>query len=879
MSGWTVPLSSSPQAPSTPGTGQNSTDLFAKSPNGFLKSSFASNPSTTPAGPPPSSARSFTPADPPPSSVTGSSQLGSGKTLFKSKAATTANGSHRKNVNPISSSTIDGDKLARFLDKNHGLEFLNNHGKHTKNTFGVPSSSPPGPVSGEEEDSYDEESEAHVDEGDGRRSDDEDGTMDVDLREARITFGLGSTMSSIPYGSMANGNSVGLNSSIMDATPLGVKRTRGGGSISASDSLRSTKRSSRPKQDSAIPSIAKSIAIRNGAASLEEEDDFIIETERILQQDLYSTEVLGAGQDHALNTGLPNVSENLSRCWRSAFAEDLEKIAPEQVSFKGVGPDESAPPMHKASFLGALQLQLRHPPPARGKQALALGRLNRLSKNERPPQFDHAPSNPTAYPKVLVDWLNDCHNPYESVNIDVQRFHPNPTAHANYWDIIFSLTLRGKLGDVIQLCKRSDFARARTAREDRKGSEGYNNVEVRNIERVVNRAVQVLERCPSLQDDNWNVTGNDWILFRKRIEQELDDLATFAEGRDRDMDPADSTFEASNFGLRSTKMGLSQSARKAESRVPWTVYQNLKAVYGILLGGTTEILAMAQDWVEATVGLTIWWTGNDDEDMAVGSVALTRRSLRQSQSRGTRLVDVNTNAAYLRRLATSFRLVTDENLNDDQLPIDTLNPVEVGLASVFEGNVEGVMGILRAFSLPVASAVADIANKGGWFDTRGEVLMNGLDESDLMTLSGPLQERQLITRDTVLMEYADALSHRDNIQGVQGAMAEEGWELSISILARLEDEHLATRTVKDLLHRLPRDSDARVDKILRTCSRFGIIAEARDITEVSITSLRLLICAKLFRNTPTMLPKLLTITALLSSTTLERSAEQKPRMC
>src|ERR1700710_311389 len=66
MSGFQVPYSSSP--PATPDK---------KSSNGNNLFSFgASNPSTTPAGPPPSSSGSFTPAGLPPSSFLGSSIIG-----------------------------------------------------------------------------------------------------------------------------------------------------------------------------------------------------------------------------------------------------------------------------------------------------------------------------------------------------------------------------------------------------------------------------------------------------------------------------------------------------------------------------------------------------------------------------------------------------------------------------------------------------------------------------------------------------------------------------------------------------------------------------------------------------------------------------------
>ena len=720
-----------------------------------------------------------------------------------------------------------------MLDNSNDLALSKESGVTSNDTFVVPHSSPTVGQTG-----YDDDGEEYTDE-DAEGSDDamsdegseqmEAGNTEGDSRLHDQSLNLGSIMSHPSNGTSANGLSNPFNTSFINATPRGVKRSRGGASI-YNPSSRSAGRSFRPKHDSAIPSIAKSIASRMGVAPLNESDEFIVETERILQKELYGTESLG-GHDQALSTGLPDVAEKLSRFWRSSCTRDAAFSAPKQVSFQGIGPDESALPMHKATFLGALQLQLHHPPTAKGKQALAVVHRNRSSLSTRA-GYDQTPPNPTAFPGILVEWLNHSHNPYEAVNVEVLKYHPNPTAHGNYWDIIFSLTLRGKLGDVIHLFQRSNFVHARSSREDRKDDYGYSTMQIRNIERVINRAIQVCERCPSLQEDDWNVTGNDWILFRNRVEQELHDLATFSEGRDRDNDPPESSFEASNFGLRSTKMGLSQSARKAESQVPWTVYQNLKTIYGILLGGNSEILAMAQDWVEATVGLTIWWAGEDDEDVAVGSVALTRHSLHRSQTRGTRLVDVNANAAYLRRLANSFELVTDGIVGDGQLAIDTLNPIEVGLASIFQDNFEGMMGLIRAFSLPVAAAVAEVASLGGWFESRTGTVMNGLDESDLLMLSGPVQHKQFLTRDAISMEYAEAVSERDDIRSARGAAAEEGWELSISILTRLEDETLATRTVKDLLQRLPRDSDERVDKILRTCGRFGIIAEARGITEV-----------------------------------------------
>ena len=846
MSGWTVPVSSSPQIPSTPQSGKPTKNFFSKPLNGSAKTSFAPNPSTTPAGPPPSSVGSFTPAEPPPSSIFGSSQLGSGKTLFRSKGSSVANSGLRKANNRVPSNSIDKDKLARFLDGSSRFELSN--GGLAKNKFDIPSSSPPaGMSSDEEEGDYEDESEALDEDADAEVSEEEDeeqeqeekGRTAAEPGPTKDSLELGSFLSSTSNDTQANGNTTMLRSSILGTTPRGVKRSYGGFN-SSNFSQSSPKRSSKQDYESAIPRIVRSMASQLGVAKLQERDDFIVGTEDIITQELYGTEILGDQHEQALMAGLPKASERLSNFWRSHCAQDLAKFATRQEYVKGIGPDESAPSVHKATFLAALLLQLRHPPTARGKQALAIARLNRSFIHSKPPELDDMPSNPIAFPKLLIDWLKTSHDPYEALNADVQRFKPNPTAHFNYWDVLFSMTLRGRLGDVIHLLKRSDFNHARTARDDRKDDDGYSNVQIRNIDRVINRAAQVLEHSPSIRDDNWNVTGNDWILFRKRVEQAIRDLATFAEGRNHDADRAESTLEASNFGLQSTTMGLSRSARRAESQVPWSVYQNLKAMYGILLGESTEILAMAQDWVEATIGLTVWWAGDDDEDVAVGSVALARQSLKQSSAHVNRLVDINPSAAYLRRLAFALERVDAESSNEQGFAINTLNPVEVGLASVFEGDVAGVVGLLRAWSLPVASGVVEIASAGGWLDLQPSMgVMSGLDESDLIMLNGRVPAEKFMTRDASLVLYAEALSYRGKVHGSDQGTVCEGWELSICILTRLDDETLAAGKVRDLLQGLPTDSDVRVDMILGTCKRFGITKEARGIAEVGSISVLL----------------------------------------
>lgn len=618
-------------------------------------------------------------------------------------------------------------------------------------------------------------------------------------------------------------------SSAVNGTPRGVKRSRGGAAISYSP-LRSVVRQRDPRNDSPIPTIAKDMATQLGVARLVEPDDLIVKSEKIVNQ-LYHPEE-GLEQEPDYEALLSAASQELSKVWQESRDQDQKNTPPEPNDLIGIGPEDSAPDYHKASFFGALLLQLHHPPTAKGMQAFAVSKFGRSSNLGQSLGPSRSQYRPTAPPKVLLDWLNERHNPYADSAATLKSHLPDPTAHMNYWDIIYSSMLRGKISDVISILKRSNFQKARTAREDGQGDGGYHDMTLKNIKRVIDRAVQVLEMCPALQDDDWNIAGNEWLLFRKRIDRAVADLTTFAEGRNKDAEPSGPTFEASNFGIKSPSLALSQSARRAESQVPWTIYQNLKAMYGIILGGDTEVVASAQDWVEATIGLAVWWNGDEDEEIAVGSLALTRRSLRRSQSRGSRFVDINPTEAYLQRLAHAFEGVTDDE-EGDLFQINTINPVEVGLASIFQGNVEGVFGLLRCMSLPVASAVVEVACLGNWYHSAPSTgLMDDFDESDLLVLSSHGQQQKPVTRDGLLIEYAEALVEREQVKDSASPTPTEGWELSMELLARLQDARKADKKVSDLIKRLPLDSDHKVDKVLQHCHAFEMHEEAHRVAEV-----------------------------------------------
>lgn len=685
-------------------------------------------------------------------------------------------------------------------------------------------SSPPREGYSSESDDGNEPGEEDLNE-EGVSEESERGTMDEDSPQDSI---LGASSRNHSFW---NEDYSGYGSRLGVEMPRGIKRSRGGATISQGPFHGDGKVHSK-RRDSAIPTLAKNMASRIGIANLDDPDKLILRTESIMGR-LYNPEYVAEGQEPVQEAIIPTVVEDLSKLWQTFVHRSVDGLHMQGDYIIGIGPDENAPGLPKASFLATLLLQLHHPPPAKGKQASALPLLNQSMNFIEPQQHPVVPLNPTALPKVLLDWLQDNYCPYTVATKNLIAYQPNPTAHVNYWDLVLSLTLRGQLSAVLNLLKISDFKRAWTAREDERGQDGYHGTQLGNIERVINRAILLLESCPALQDGDWNVTGSAWHMFRKRVEHASDYLANFAEGRDRDLDPLDPAFEASNFGIKNPSMKLSQSSRQAESKVPWSIYQNLKAIYGIFLGGVTEIISCAQNWVEVTTGLTIWWDGDDDDDeFVMGSSAMSRRALRHSVSRGARLVDINHTAAYLRRLASAFEQATDTS-DETMFQINPINVVEVGLASLCEGNVEQVLAFLRGWSLPISSAVVQIASLGGWYNpSAGGAMMAGFNESDLMVLSSYDQRDEVLTRDGILVEYGEALFDKDDLQDPEEQNVKEGWELALAVLIRLDDTIRANNIVGVLLSRIPLRSDQRVDKIIDICQEFGMQREAEGISEV-----------------------------------------------
>lgn len=588
-------------------------------------------------------------------------------------------------------------------------------------------------------------------------------------------------------------------------SPRGLKRSRSG--------------RVQPRHESDMPAIARSLAKQSGLAHLDEPDDLVISSGEIV------AELDAKAQRQPLSEldgALANGSAQLTNLWSS--------FAPPSTEEGTIGPAGDNP-VAQASYIASFLLQMHHPHTAKPIQPATASRFQRAALGQR------APTSAIPLPKALLNWLNAHHNPYPDDYDVIHMTQPAPSSNEAFWDVVYASALRGKFARLIRLLKDARFEHAATALDDGAGQPGYRGKQLDNTEAVVAHCVGVLESCPALQYDDWDVKGPDWALFRQHIRQAISELEEFAEGDDQDRD-----FQGSNAFTRSTAsnfkdtMSFSTASKRAESKIPWTIYENLRALYGQLLGSTDEIVLVAQDWLEACVYLTVWWDGEDEAD---ASASLSRSALRRSTAAGqrTREVDVAPLAAYRNRLADAHAEVTT-NPEDSVFQVDTMNPLLVALASVMEDNVEGVVALLRTWSLPIAVSIVEVGSLGGWLPqgrprSRG-LAEQGFSSEDLMVLShGPTNKKPDtdVERDDVLLQYADRLAERTSFQADEGSAKKEGWELAVSVLGRLDNATSAQTRIEGLLQDIELSDDVRVDKVLTLCSDLGLVEQARAISE------------------------------------------------
>lgn len=768
--------------PSTPdaATPLKSRPLFADMSNQF---------STTPAGPPPSSAASFTPADPPPASAFGSSQLGSG--VSKLRFTKSPNKQPFQMSNRALSAmlpparTKNGTPARPQGSKN---PMAPNNSLFSNKSFSRP---------GENQSLYEE--------------DDEEGYEDQDGDDMDMSMGQFEGAGSPAFRGFTSVNARPASNptplSLFQRGAHSVRKPRFNASVNKQNIAPQPSQLPRKGKESVIPSIARDLASRAQIAALSEPDDMILDTENNVGG--LEESVQEAPDEDTAEALVSETANELLQLWQSHVPSTNSSR-----NSTGIGPKDSASPLEKAYFLASLLLSLHHPHPQQSQSTSPF----RFSTSKSLSLVPSSKPRPIPISQVLVEWLDDHHQSYGDLLRAVKSASPNCTSHDMFWDAVQSLVLRGKLQDVIQLFSVADFRHAVTALDDGEEEPGYRGAQLQTVQGVIYRARQVLDGCPGSRNGDWHVDGSEWDLYRKRVSNELEYLSRLGEGEEGQDE--DDNFEAENFGIRKGGNPLLKSTERSQSNVPESIYQNLRIMYSILLGSAVEIIAQSLDWLEATAALTIWWDGSDEDTIATWSLNVSRSHRpNNEQSRED---------PYLSRLSAAFLCVTDPD-DSDSFQINTMSILEVGLASVLQGNIEGVLSSLRAYSLTMASAVAEVASAAGWLNTGSSSNPAGLDQDDLMVLSYGVDPVG-IRKDDILVSYAEALFEREELRASNGTVY-EGWELSISIASRLDDLEAVETTTSRFLDQIELTGQKRMDKLVSLCTTLGLEEEARKISE------------------------------------------------
>ena len=606
--------------------------------------------------------------------------------------------------------------------------------------------------------------------------------------------------------------------SLLGGSPRGLKRSRNG--------------RVREQADSGISEIALVYANSSPPSQLIEPDNMVIQTENILPNlESNVREQPASYRDETLTGGV----SKLTKLW-SQYSKKATKPG-------AVGP-QSDDAVTKANYLSTLLLQLYHPHSTKPTFAPSVSRAQRALINPRQSQTASIP-----LPRALLDWLNTYHNAFPDDFDAGLTYRPSPSANEVFWDIVYSNMLRGRVDRVMRLLKDGGWQHAYTAQDDGSG-DGYRGRQLENTEEVVARLIRVLEMCPAATNNDWDVKGADWQIFRQRIRRAISELESFARDNEIKDDQPPNQSSDNIFARTQDNYSMSTASTRARSSIPWTIYENLKTVYGILLGNNM-ILDFSQDWLEAALLLTVWWDGEEAALLADTSLRQsTSGSLRKSMRAGggtTREVDVSPLTAYRRRLGEVIRTIMTDMVGEAMFEVDSMDVVQVGLACVMEGSTESVIGILRTWSPTITAAVVEVAAMGAWLPSQARpngrrgLLEQGFSSEDLMVLShGPGQQHQEseageVDRDTILTEYAELLAAKAVFESKDDVTEREGWEMAVEVLGRLDDAHAAQTRITALLDGMQFADEAKVDKVLELCGQMGFSELAQGIAEVCIS--------------------------------------------
>lgn len=639
-----------------------------------------------------------------------------------------------------------------------------------------------------------------------------------------------------------------------DTMTMDIAQDRGRIMNKPQNNIRTVPPVDAPEDYPDVRAIARGVIAAQPAPKLTEPDALILRTEEILERELYSV----AEGDDPMAANSSERATKAAQKLRTLWARYGKLDAGERQE-EAIGPKKDQSPTAKGNFLASLILQLYQPSsdelpgPAPGSD------FGRVSTNAL---ILASADRPTHMPKIIFDWLDSYHDPGASILDEVRPYQNQGLAASNsFWDALYTCAFRGRFKMVLDLLSEANFAVTGPRPEAGPPNYGYGARQLEHINQAVDHAVRVIQSCPAVSDNNWDIPGSEWRVFRMRVEQAIKGLREMSEPENQFEDDLDefgpgrkSQFgQGSMFGGRS-QFGLSESTRRAESLIPFEIFEGLLNLYNIFLGKQEDLLQSAFSWLEATLCLAAWWDGEESSLSAPqmrSSFGASRRSVMRSQQ--TRTVDLTPALAYQQRLAQTFEIALIEGGGQEEGSMDSgvdesfdsTSPLHIGLASMVIGDVAAALDILRGFSLTMAAAITEVANEAGWLpDARPSSragagalgLIPGFNDSDLMVLNYGQEDaaaQQQSRRDKVLVKYSDLLAVKGDLEDQVAGEKSTGFAVALKVLARVDDYDLVEVKVAKILNERDLASAEEVDGLLNLCLSLDFAPQAVQLADVS----------------------------------------------
>ncbi|RVD86722.1 uncharacterized protein DFL_004984 [Arthrobotrys flagrans] len=514
----------------------------------------------------------------------------------------------------------------------------------------------------------------------------------------------------------------------------------------------------------------------HGLPNITEPSEFILTLSDLLEDAHRVLEPLEDTDEHPQNEAAPIGRHILSEIQRRLYLQRLSFRILNSIANCSAGAKNDR--LDGALRLTSLMLPLYFPPP------LDLTTID--LKSNAPLLRELSPPRPA--PLILIQWLNqNDQNLDPSSFLDVLDHKPNRALHYHFWPLLQKLALRCRLGDLRLLIGTAH-------KVNRRGGD-------------------------STGEENWDTSSLPWRMWRSKIARAVDEIARISQQDPhpvRRNNPQDTLNDPSR--LFRSKNSI-QSNTEASHLIPYEIAQELRVILQIFLGDRETILKTSGGWLEAVAGLAAYHdeTGSSGDGM-------------EWDKYGPGMINRATNAYHedaAKKLARSFHLATDKAFS-----LPAVRNLQSAIADVLAGRVPKALKFLAKLSLPVASAAAEILAWGGYFRLE---LTDNLQSStylhpDSLGLLGSEIEKDNVKEKIVSM-YALALGslgilHKTKTETV------EGWEIGLATLRRTitaGTRKAASKLIKSV--KLDVDNTARVERLVDTCAKHGLMDEQKYVSE------------------------------------------------